>query len=91
MSLMTVQDFDYHADSYHKDKDYKNNTITIKAIEFDWLLTTERGEKFLQELSNTTDLGFYEIDTVIHIINFMWKRFLPRLFVILFFPFLVYF
>jgi hypothetical protein len=89
--LLTVQDQKYEENLVTKTNDYKNNTISIKAIEFDWLLTTKKGEMFLQELSNTTDLGFFEISTVIHIINFMWKRFLPRLFVILFFPFIVFF
>lgn len=91
VSLMTVEDFQNDEEIFQNKKEYKNNTINIRAIEFDWIFTTKRGEEFLEKLSRTSDLSFYEIDIVKHIINFMWKRFLPRLFLFLFFPFLVFF
>ena len=65
--------------------------VEVFGIEFDWVLSTSEGEEFLQQLSETENLGFFEIDVVKHIIMFQWSYFLPKIIIYLFTPFIVHF
>ena len=65
--------------------------VEVKAIEFDWLLTTKDGERFLEALSETEVLEFFELDLVKNIILFQWSYYLPRIILGLFVPFFIYF
>jgi hypothetical protein len=65
--------------------------VEVKAIEFDWMLTTKEGEDFLEGLRQTDNLAYFEIDVVKDLILFQWSYFLPRIIMFLFVPFLVFF
>ena len=65
--------------------------VEVKAIEFDWLLTTKDGERFLEALSETEVLSFFEIDLVKNVVLFQWSYYLPRIIIGLFLPFFIHF
>lgn len=91
--MSSVEDIPYEAppSKAGQEIDGLNTTVTVTAIEFDWLLKEQEGEDFLQQLSDTDDLSFFEIDIVKFIIKFQWKRYLPRIALYLFLPFLIFF
>ena len=70
---------------------FNEKRVEVFGIEFDWVLSTSEGEEFLQQLSETGNLGFFEIDVVKHIIMFQWSYFLPKIIIYLFTPFIVHF
>ena len=65
--------------------------VEVKAIEFDWILKSHEGEEFLQRLSETDNLEYFQIDLIKNIIWFQWSYFLPRIIAALFIPFLAFF
>jgi len=69
----------------------KETRIEVKGIEFDWILKSHEGEMFLEKLKKTETLEYFEIDLIKDIIYFQWQYFLPRILVLIFAPFLVYF
>jgi hypothetical protein len=65
--------------------------IEVKGIEFDWLFSEKEGVRFMEKLSETDDLSYFELDIVKNIIWFQWNKFLPAIFIVLFLPFLIFF
>ena len=65
--------------------------IEVKGIEFDWLFQEKEGKRFMEKLSETEDLSYFELDIVKNIIWFQWNKFLPAVFIVLFLPFLTFF
>lgn len=65
--------------------------VEVKAIEFDWMLTTKEGEDFLERLRKTDNLGYFEIEVIKDLIMFQWEYFLPRIIIFLFVPFMLFF
>jgi hypothetical protein len=53
--------------------------VEVKSIEFDWILSTKDGERFLEHLAQTDNLAYFEIDLIKNIILFQWSYFLPRI------------
>lgn len=92
-SVLSVKMIDYEAKDKKEEKKKDKAILSVKvcAIEFDWLLRTKQGENFLQQLADTSDLSYFDLDIVKHIINFQWKRYLPRIALFLFTPFLAFF
>ena len=82
-------------DNKAKDDISKNNVverrIEVKAIEFDWILTTVLGEAFLEKLSTTDNLRYFEIEVIKNVVMFQWEIFLPRIIAYLFTPFIGFF
>jgi hypothetical protein len=91
-SVLSVKLIDYEENiKENKKKDHSILSVKVRVIEFDWLLRTKQGENFLQQLAETSDLAYFDLDIVKHIINFQWKRYLPRIALFLFLPFLAFF
>ena len=65
--------------------------IEVKAVEFDWLFDRNYGKRFMEKLSDTEDLSYFELDIIKDIIWFQWNKFLPAIMVVLFAPFLIFF
>lgn len=65
--------------------------VEVKCIEFDWILNKKEGEDFLQRLSDTDNLAYFEFDIIKNIIMFQWSYFLPRIIMFLFMPFVAFF
>lgn len=65
--------------------------IEVKGIEFDWLFSEKEGKRFMEKLSETDDLSYFELDIIKNIIWFQWNKFLPAIFIVLFLPFLTFF
>jgi large-conductance mechanosensitive channel len=65
--------------------------VEVKAIEFDWMLTSHNGEQFLERLRKTDNLGYFEIEVIKDLIMFQWGYFLPRIIIFLFIPFMLFF
>ena len=91
MSDVSIPDVDYEDIKTDELKATNEKRVEVLGIEFDWLLKTSEGEEFLQQLSDTDNLGFFEIDLIKQIILFQWKYFLPRIIVFLFVPFIAHF
>lgn len=65
--------------------------VEVKAIEFDWILTSDKGELFLERLSQTENLRYFEVDVIKNLVMFQWQIFLPKIIAFLFVPFLAFF
>lgn len=91
MSDVSIPDIDYEVTKTDEIKTTNEKRVEVFGIEFDWVLSTSEGEEFLQQLSETENLGFFEIDVVKHIIMFQWSYFLPKIIIYLFTPFIVHF
>jgi len=66
-------------------------TVNVYAIEFDWILKSAIGESFLQQLADTDDLSYFDLDIVKQVIYYQWSRYLKRITLFLFIPFLAFF
>jgi ankyrin repeat protein len=92
ISEFTAFDFEDEFDrNFIKEKIDLRKKVDVKLIEFDWLLTTKLGENFLQNLAETDNLAYFDVDLVKYLIEFQWQFFLPRIIAALFIPFLLHF
>lgn len=91
ISDISIPDMNAKSTDKNKSGSAVEKRVEVKAIEFDWLLTTKDGERFLEHLSNTDVLSYFEIDVIKNIIMFQWSYFLPRIIISLFIPFLLFF
>ena len=71
--------------------DFHGGEFTFHHGLFDWLFQEKEGKRFMEKLSETEDLSYFELDIVKNIIWFQWNKFLPAVFIVLFLPFLTFF
>ena len=94
VSEFSINDLDHQEDKpfflKNIEKDL-NKKVNVKLIEFDWVLKTKEGESFLQNLANTKNHSYFDVEVIQYIIKFQWAYYLPRIVVALFVPFLVHF
>jgi hypothetical protein len=100
---LSIADSEHENDQFNelnKDRDiaevdkysaYEKTRVVVSAIEFDWLLNTNTGARFLENLADTDDMSYYDIDIVKHIVNYQWTYYLPRIGLYIFLPFFIFF
>ena len=65
--------------------------VSLKAIEFDWLLNTHYGAEFLNELSVTSNINIFALDIIKDIIHFQWNYVKAAIIKNLMIPYIIYF
>ena len=65
--------------------------VSLKAIEFDWLLNTHYGAEFLNELSVTSNINIFALDIIKDIIYFQWNYVKAAIIKYLMIPYIIYF
>jgi len=91
ISDTTIDEIEHDDDINFFNPDRKEIRVEVKAVEFDWVLTTKEGTQFLDDLRKTDNLSYFEIDVIKDIILFQWGYFLPRILMGIFAPFLIFF
>ena len=73
----------------HSSKNLKR--VSLKAIEFDWLLNTHYGAEFFNELSVTNNINIFALDIIKDIIYFQWNYVKAAIIKYLMIPYIIYF
>ena len=53
---------------------FKAYPVDILALKIDWIISTSQGKEFLQALSQSENLDFFDIKTLQVIIEFLYSR-----------------
>lgn len=65
--------------------------VKIRSLDAGWLLKYQEGpgQDFMQKLSESDNMKYFEIDTIQLIVNYQWKIMKPQIILFLFVPFLI--
>jgi hypothetical protein len=72
-----------------EDDDECETRVEIKAIEFDWVFTDKRGEKFMNALGATENIEIFTLEIIKNVILFQWNILQKQIIRYTLFPFLL--
>ena len=64
--------------------------VEFSILEFDWIFKGKTAIDFISNLAETDNDNLFAISSVKIIILFLWKKYFPRIFMIIFLPFVAY-
>lgn len=66
---------DYYGKVMGESDDEGSNPVKVTALKVDWIIHTDEGRSFLQNILFTGNLDFFNIEPIQYIVEFLFQRF----------------
>lgn len=66
---------DYYGKVMKESDEEGSNPVKVTALKVDWIINTDEGRNFLQNILFTGNLDFFNIEPIQYIVEFLFQRF----------------